>query len=110
VTGTYGYFDRGEGLVLVKRVGHSQGHFYDTGELVYLRGAKLQPVPRGFLQRRRAPTIIWKPRANPHVVAEYQVEMVRLEGPAPAGTSWGTSILVGLGLGAVVGGLVLAHR
>lgn len=78
--GTYGYFDQGDGVVLVKRVGYNQGHVYYSGELVNLKGAHLMTVPKKYLAARRAPSVLWKPNANPDVKNAIEVEMIDLQG------------------------------
>jgi hypothetical protein len=86
MAGTYGYIDRPAGLVLcqVQRATKSC-HVFATGAGLSLRKHPLRPVPTPYLQNRRAPSVIWKPGADPAVVDATEIEMIDLAGfGAPA--------------------------
>lgn len=60
---------------------------------INLRGRRTRPVPKNYLARKHAPTVIWKPNASPDVTNAVGVEMVDLHG---FGESVSGTLLTGL--------------
>ncbi len=107
----YGYLDMGEGLGLIQvHPGQKVGYSFYDGKDISLKGRKLLPVPRRWLQIHRAPTVIFKPDASPDVTNAVDIEMVDLAGagsaPSPLRTYGG---LAAAAL-ALAGGVFLVLR
>lgn len=83
--GTYAYVDRGDGLALCQVKPGRVCWTFTTNEGLSIRKHPLQPVPKRFLQARRAPSVLWKPGADPDVVNATDVEMIDLVGAGSFG-------------------------
>lgn len=104
--GTYAYVDRGDGLALCKVSPGRVCWTYATNEGLSIRKHPLQPVPKRFLQARRAPSVLWKPDASPDVVNATDVEMVDLVGALGAdapGLSASDQVFMLIGGGTLIG-------